>query len=177
MTDFGKLYTVRLIGLLLLFAGASSAIFNNLTYRAYQNWDEGDKLEQSLAHMTDAPMSAHNVAAMQSYILKNTFSGKNDQLQQHLFNSLAAICDSTALTLSDFSVFDSRTDGERIQIITTKVSVEGDFQKILNVIYTIEKTLHGTAVSSSVFYVTHNPRTKSRKLRCDIYLQSILKKS
>lgn len=176
MKDLINKYNGRLLGVTVLFVIASLLIFNNFAHPAYLAWKEFQVLEEELARITNGSVSENNSAAMHSYILRNTYAGKNEQLQQYLFNSLTSICDSVQLTLNDFSAFNDKQNGA-VQVITTKVTVEGDFKHILKMIYAVEKMFRGSWISSSVFYLRKDPQTKSQKLWCDVYLQSILKKS
>lgn len=169
-------YNARLLFLLVIFLIALILVFNYFTRPAYLAWKEFRTVEEELGRVSSGGVSENNAAAMQSYIQQKTFNGKYEQLQQHLFNSVSSICDSVRITLNDFSPFNDERRDEAVEVLTTKITVAGDFKQILKMVYRIEKTFQGTGISSIAFYIRQDPKTKTRKLDCDIYLQSILKK-
>ena len=97
-------------------------------------------------------------------------SSRNDH--QHLLAYVSEFCAHQKIRLEYYPSIENR-EKEGLVIHTHKIEVQGEFQRLLSLMYALEQKDKYGRVSSAVFEMKKNRETRKNQLHLLIYLQTI----
>ena len=119
--------------------------------------------------------SASMVAAKQGQINRflSTFILDTADARKNLLFVVTSFCNENRLKLKEYKPLGTRmASGQKM--VTRMVTVEGDFIKCLQFVYTLEKRMQVGRISSVYYKTFNNLKDHTIQLNCTIYVQNLV---
>lgn len=164
---------------LLLAAGivVGMIIYSKPLKKTFLLYEEYEHLRELNTVAEDAPKKVeqlkHKLATM-DIALGGSRNEDSENVQQQLLGAITRYCQSNALILREFPKTQSNRQND-IEVETNVFIVEGNFKKLLELVYLLEqKERIGKPVSVS-FQSKQDSKTKKLALTAAIYVQNVKK--
>jgi type II secretory pathway component PulM len=105
-------------------------------------------------------------------LLSGSMQANDSNVQQALLGIVTSYCQSNGLLLKEFPQT-QRSQENNYQIELNNFTVEGEFQKLIKLVYCLEQRYRIGKVASLDFRAKKDLRTKRTSLAATVYLQNI----
>lgn len=139
-------------------------------------WKACSEMEERTAKAAGAPVQnavlRKQLEEMDRLIGSGAYAGGD--VQQALLGIASAWCQEKGVLLREFpqTIFSEEKD---LRIETNVFTVEGDFKKLLGLVYELEQKQKVGKLASVNFQMRKDPKTKTKNLTVTIYVQNVKK--
>ena len=168
-------YYLLLTGLALL----SIFVIMNVFRRTYQEYTQRKGLQAQIAKAQDAPGQLkalqRQLQASES-ILHTNRELDSTEVHERILSIVSHYCTAHQTTMIAYPPFSTSQEGG-FTIQTDIVTVQGDFKRLLDLLYLVERQEKPAKIASVKFKTTKNFETKGTELSMSLYLQTFKKAS
>ncbi|MFL5763633.1 MAG: hypothetical protein ACJ77K_06795 [Bacteroidia bacterium] len=148
-------------------------ISNTLDLR--RMYDDQSKKAEEISQMPAEEQRLKKEVAVMEAGVRNYVQDSSEH-QQQLLDLLAAYCQSHETVLREFPKTIVAENGE-LQVETNRFVVQGSFQALLQLVYSLEQKHRIGRVGSVCYQLVKEIKTKKMVLTATVYLQNIKKKT
>lgn len=170
-------YYLLVAGLVLV----SIFVIMNVFRRTYLEYTQHKSLKTQIERAHDAPSQLKTLQKQlqaSESILHPTSEKELDSTEVHerILSIVSTYCTAHQTTMIAYPPFSTFAEGD-FAIQTDIVTVQGDFKRLLDLLYLLERQEKPAKIASVKFRTTKNFETKGTELTMSLYLQTFKKAS